>query len=82
MNMQHALGQFSVRTEKSRKGKRKESTAGRYKEDMPTKGAEGEAGQDDAQGTAQGAEADPRDMSLQARQQQLQCSRFRPVTPL
>ena len=38
---------------------------------MPKKGAEGEAGQDDAQGIAQGAEADPRDMSLQARQQQL-----------
>ena len=36
-----------------------------------TECSEGEAGQDDAQGIAQGAEADPRDMSLQARHQQL-----------
>ena len=66
-----AQGQYSVLTEESTKKKEGKSTAGRYREDMPTKGAEGETGQDDAQGTAQGAEADPRDMSLQATQQQL-----------
>ena len=46
-----ALGQISVLTEKPRWEKRKESTAGHYRGDMPTKGAEGVAGQDDAQGT-------------------------------
>ena len=38
---------------------------------MPTKGADGEAVLDDEQDIEQGAEANPRDMSLQVRQQQL-----------
>ena len=53
---------------KSAKGKEGKS---RYKGDMPTRETGDETAQDNMRGTTQGVEADPRDMSLQARQQLL-----------
>ena len=63
-------GQSSVLTKGPTKKKEGKSTA-RYRENMPMREAEDETGQGNTQGTAQGAEVDPRDMSLQARQQLL-----------
>ena len=64
------LTEESTKEKEGKSAKEKEGKP-RYKGDMPTRETGDETAQDNVRGTTQGVEADPRDMSLQARQQLL-----------